>query len=98
MIRYLSFWNCLVPDPDKSELAYRLNLRFQALIPVCPGLLRTQVTLTRPGSTHELLVCLEFSDQDALDVYHFNGRHLSLRAETGRLLTDHVFVTVEIPE
>lgn len=98
MIRYFSFWNCLLSGDDKSELACRLNLRFKALIPNCPGLLRTEVTLTRPGSTHELLICLEFSDQDALDAYHFNARHLSLQAETGYLLTDHVFVMVEIPE
>ena len=98
MIRYLSFWNCILEGTDKSELVYRLNLRFQALLPECPGLLRTQVMLTRPGSTHELLVCLDFFDQRALDAYQFNPRHLSLRAETGYLLTDHTFVTVDLPD
>lgn len=98
MIRHLSFWNCVLEEPEKAELVYRLDLRFRALIPYCPGLLRTHVMHTRPGSTHDILVCLEFSDQAALDTYQFNSRHLSLRAETGHLLTDHAFVTVEIPE
>lgn len=98
MIRYLSFWNCALEGTEKAELVCRLSLRFRALMPHCPGLLGTQVLLSRPGSTHEILVCLDFSNQASLDAYQFNPRHLSLRAETGHLLTDHAFVTVEIPE
>ncbi len=56
MIRYLSFWNCILEGTDKSELVYRLNLRFQALLPDCPGLLRD------PGHAHPPAAPMSFSN------------------------------------
>ena len=86
MIKHIVMWNVEGSTPEeKSEGVRRIQVAFDGLVGVIPGLLALEVgaDVSRIEYTCDVVLCTQFESREALDSYATHPDHLRIKRELG---------------
>lgn len=89
MVNHIVMWRFLseVPMEQRPQKASELKQAIEGLRELIPGVLHLQVELAPIGtSTHDLLLISRFTDQQALDNYQVDPRHVAVAQQVRQVL------------
>lgn len=98
MIRHMICWNLADPGADRGELEAFLKATFAPMVDAVPGLRCAHIGFDLGMGTHDLGLCCDLDDREALDAYQDYPPHVAFKAWAKEHLKERCCVDLEVSE
>lgn len=96
MIRHMIFWDLADPNADRAETERFLKETFAPMVGAVPGLRSAHIGFDQGMGTHQVGLCCDLDDPEALRVYQDYPPHVAFKAWAGEHLRERCCVDLEV--
>ena len=96
MIRHMIAWKLADPQTDRKALEQFLQESFAPMVGAVPGLRAVHVGFDQGLGTHDVGLCCDFDDMEALDRYQNYPPHVAFRQWAGEHFIERCCVDLEV--
>ena len=98
MIRHMIFWDLADPDTDRRELETFLKTTFAPMVDALPGPRQVHIGLDLGMGTHDVGLCCDLDDREALAAYQDYPPHVAFKNWAKEHFKGRCCVDLEVSE